>query len=163
MCKLPQLSPHCNPITLSHLVFSVNPPLVSLLLQFLLLVNVLFLNKPPYGQAGSRATAQLATSWEAEMLGQSSATLANALQKSCFPLLGLPSSLGICSVHWAWLRCHTASETRAMRTLSRDSQQGHGGQTGPTGSASLALNNHQASSSQTAWLCSQSAHYPGAH
>lgn len=66
----PELSPHCNPGMLSHLAFAVNPPLVSLFLQFLLLVNVLFLNKPPYGKAGSRATTRLDSSQAAQGLPQ---------------------------------------------------------------------------------------------
>lgn len=53
---------HCHPVTLPHLAFTVISPRVSLLFKFLLLVDVLFLNKPPYGKAGSRATPRLANS-----------------------------------------------------------------------------------------------------
>lgn len=104
--------------------------------------------------------------WEAEMLRQSSAMLANQVQTSCFPLLGLLASLCMCSVHRHQLPWCTGSEPHVhthMHTHSHGSRWGFYGQTGPAGSANLALGTHPASSSKADWCYSQSDHYPGVH
>lgn len=134
----------------SFQALTANPPLVSLLLQLLLLVNVLFLNKPLYGggrkQSNHQACQQL-----------SSRGFASAEQQKCWAGLGPPwPTKHKTAAGSAILPLHVLSPAQCTHTqsLSWDSKQGHHGQTGPAGPASLALGSqHQGR------LALQSDHY----